>query len=156
MSTNSLPDIASASPARFQPHPFKKVIGTKPHEIMASWRQENEAQRVTRSAPDIALRHPSPVTAVFEGKYFRIGGVKAAETALVTSLYQAFFYLGLSNTPSIKDRPAWEYEYSCLLAYDASEGATLQHAWLSIPENVRDAFWNGANIYVMILGGKRQ
>ena len=92
-SFRNLPDIASASPARFNANPFQKSVGSKASEIMKAWRGDGRGSPVSRSAPDIALR--SPYKVIFEGKYFKSGGIKAAETELVKDLYQAFFYLGL-------------------------------------------------------------
>lgn len=146
-----LPSIASASPSRLEAHPFQKIVGVNPKDIIATWRGEMKTQSITRSCPDIALRNPSPYSVLFEGKYFSQGGSRAAETALVTDLYQAFFYLGLSKHPETKTHPAWDYEYSCLLAYDGSKELSLKQAWLDLDSTVKKAFWNGANIYVMIL-----
>jgi hypothetical protein len=48
----------------------------------------------------------------------------------------------------------WDYDYACLLAYDASIDGSLQKAWNTINEAVRlEGLWDGANIYVMILRG---
>jgi len=152
-SFRNLSGIASASPSRLEPHPFQKIVGVKPKDIIATWRGEKKTQPITRSCPDMALRYPSPHTVIFEGKYFPSGGMNAAETALITDLYQAFFYLGLSPHPETETHPAWEYEYSCLIAYDASEKSSLKESWLALDTAVKKAFWNGANIYVMILSG---
>jgi hypothetical protein len=38
-----------------------------------------------------------------------------------------------------------------MLAGDVSEEASLQRAWQAIPRAVKKGFWEGANIYVMIL-----
>ncbi len=152
-SFRKLPDIASASPARFEAHPFQKAVGATPQKIMSVWRDENKALRTTRSCPDVALRNPCQYKAVFEGKYFSSGGQHAADAALVTGLYQSFFYLGLSKQQETKTRPAWDFDYSCLLAYDASEDSSLKNAWETLHRDVKKACWNGANIYVMILTG---
>ncbi len=152
-SFRNLSGIASASPARLEAHPFQKIVGAKAKDIMATWRGETKTQPITRSCPDIALRKPSPHTVLFEGKYFPEGGESVAETELIKDLYQAFFYLGLARLPETKTHPAWEYNYSCLIAYDASKKSSLKRSWLALDSSVKKAFWNGANIYVMILSG---
>jgi hypothetical protein len=43
------------------------------------------------------------------------------------------------------------YEYACLLAFDASPGGTLHQSWESLPATVKRGFWEGANVYSMIL-----
>jgi hypothetical protein len=119
---------------------------------MRQWKS-GRTNALKQSCPDIAIREPFPFKIVFEGKYFGKGNRVQAETALVTSVYQAFFYRALPYVPPHKTRPPWDYEYSCLLAYDASDDGSLQAAWKELPDTVRQGFWNGANIYVMILRG---
>jgi hypothetical protein len=58
-----------------------------------------------------------------------------------------------AEIPSRKGKPAWDYEFACLLAGDASEEGSLQKAWEAIPKVVKSGFWEGANIYVMIIRG---
>jgi hypothetical protein len=41
--------------------------------------------------------------------------------------------------------------YACLLAFDASPDGTLQQSWESLPGKVKRGFWEGANVYAMIL-----
>lgn len=138
----------SGSPARKLKHPFKKVLGSKPSTIMQQWQS---GRGLTQSCPDICTRDPF-FKIVFEVKYFEKGGRDRAVTELVTSIYQAFFYLGLPHIPSQNSLPAWDYEFACLLAGDVSEGGSLQKAWEAI-HAVQNAFWEGANIYVMIVRG---
>ena len=52
-----------------------------------------------------------------------------------------------------KTHAAWNYEYGCVLAYDASAGGEMVQAWQSLPAKIRDACWTGANVYVVILKG---
>jgi hypothetical protein len=40
------------------------------------------------------------------------------------------------------------------MAYDASPRGTLKAAWEGLPGKVKRSFWEGANIYVIILGGQ--
>lgn len=50
-------------------------------------------------------------------------------------------------------RPDWDYDYSCLFAYDASRDGHLRSAWQHIEPSVKMGFWEGANVYVMVLRG---
>jgi hypothetical protein len=88
---------------------------------------------------------------VFEGKYFERGAAKKAETDLVTNIYQAFFYRSLPRIDGTAKRPAWDYDYGCLLACDASPEGTLRAAWDGLSTKVKEGFWDGANIYVMVV-----
>jgi hypothetical protein len=45
----------------------------------------------------------------------------------------------------------WGYDYACLMAYDASPTGTLTSAWTALDGRTRRSFWEGANLYVMIL-----
>jgi hypothetical protein len=126
---------------------------SRPEKVMHQWRGQGGGSPLVQACPDFALREPFPFKIVFEGKYFAHGGMRRAETELVTDLYQAFFYLGLPFVPETKRSAAWEYDYSCLLAFDASADRAFHAAWNSIEKNVRGGFWSGANIYVMILHG---
>jgi hypothetical protein len=147
-------ELASGSPVRSIKHPFRKVIGVSPQQVMKMWRGEaNVPPLAANSCPDLALRAPAPHSVVFEAKYFTLNGVGSAETGLVRDIYQAFFYLGLPRLPESKKSPGWNYEFACVLAYDASRDGVLMKAWRSLPAEVKDACWNGANVYVMILRG---
>ena len=98
------------------------------------------------------------MTIVFEGKYFEKGGIAVAQRELVSQTYQAFFYRALPHVPGKasggKISPAWDYDYACLLAYDASEEGALKAAWDSLPSKVKGGFWDGASVYVMIVRGQ--
>lgn len=94
---------------------------------------------------------PVPYAVVGETKYFRKGSVEAAKTELVRGVFQCFYYRGLPSVPETKNRPAWDYDYACLLAYDASESGSLVKAWEAVDPNVKVACWDGANIFVMVL-----
>jgi hypothetical protein len=117
---------ASGTPARLSRHPFEKVIGASAQAVVRRWKS---AKPTVKSYPDLALRAPCPYRTVFEGKYFSRGGVTAAETALATNIYQAFFYRGLARIPETPRRPAWDYDYGCVLAYDATPDGALLAAW---------------------------
>jgi hypothetical protein len=148
------PTLSSGSPVRSIKHPFRKVIGVSPRQVMRMWRGETSVPALAmNSCPDLALRAPAPHNIVFEAKYFTMNGITSAETGLVRDIYQAFFYLGLPGLPETKRSAGWNYDFACVLAYDASRDAVLVEAWRSLPAEVREACWDGANVYVMILRG---
>ncbi len=145
--------MSSGSPARKDRHPFDKTLAPNPTEVMAHWRS-GKSNSLRQSCPDFALRSPCPHSIVFEGKYFESGSPTRAEADLVSNIYQAFFYRALPKIEGTSTRPAWDYEFSCLLACDASPDGTLKRAWNSLPLAVRDGFWEGANVYVMVVRGE--
>lgn len=147
----SMPDISRRSPIHALRHPFKKMLGISAEAIYRQWMKPEKGDGLTQSCPDFALRTPFPHSIVFEGKYFRSGSRAYASKDLVADLYQAFFYRGLPKTETKKGRPGWDYDYACLLAFDASRDGTLRAAWDDLNLTVRRSFWEGANIYVMIL-----
>ena len=147
-------DISSGSPVRSLKHPFGKAFSPRPQDIYAKWAEQNGQSAVTQSCPDLALRKPFPHKILFEGKYFRKGGKVAAQNELVKDIYQAFFYRGLPYIPETDKKPSWDYDYACLLAFDATIDGALINAWSNLKKEVKKAFWEGANIYVMILRGK--
>jgi hypothetical protein len=135
-------------------HPFLKVIGVRPEQVVAQWKGElRDVPRVSRSSPDLALRAPSPHRIVFEAKYFRNGSQTQAEKDLATGIYQAFFYRGLPKTDEKPPRPSWDYDYACLLICDNSKERRVEAAWESLAPEVQSACWTGTNIYVMVLRG---
>jgi hypothetical protein len=144
----------SGTPARTRRHPFNKIAGASPAEVYRRWSAKRGGLALVQSCPDFALRDPFPHAIVFEGKYYRQGSLQYAQQELVRDIYQAFFYRGLphlAETPA--GRASWKYDYACLVAYDASPGGTLRKAWKDLPSRVRKGLWDGANVYVMILGG---
>lgn len=155
----NMPGYCQATAARTVRHPFNKLLGAKATQIMARWKSTSESA-LTQSCPDFAVHAPFPFKIVFEGKYFEKGGRARAETELVTLAYQAFFYRALPYVPPKKtsaqeSAPPWDYDYACLLAYDASNEGSLKKAWEGLDKNVRCGFWDGANVYMMILRGDR-
>lgn len=143
------PKETSGTPVRAQGHPFTKDVGTKPRGIIEQWKRGE----LGYSCPDMALRSPCPHKVVIEGKYFPRGGLQAAETALATGIYQAFFYRSLPTVLETSKHAAWDYDYACLLLYDATEEGALLKVWASLDKKVRKSCWEGANTYVMILRG---
>jgi hypothetical protein len=149
------PDISRQSPIRWERHPFRKLLNASPSDIYRGWANPDEGGALTQSSPDFSLRDPFPHSILFEGKYFPRGSLEFAQRQLVTDIYQAFFYRGLPPLPATKRHPQWGYEYACLFAYDASPAGTLVAAWAGLDARTRRSFWEGANIYVMILRGVR-
>ena len=151
-SYHQMGEYASGTPARLSRHPFEKVIGASAQSVVRRWKSSNPT---VKSYPDLALRAPCLYRTVFEGKYFSRGGLTAAETALATNIYQAFFYRGLARLPEDPRRPAWDYEYACVLAYDATPDGAMLQAWDGLRPRIGKGCWEGAAIYVMILGGRK-
>jgi hypothetical protein len=137
---------------RTESHPFSKFVGTSAKQVINKWKAK-DGSPFTQSCPDFATRKPFPYNIVFEGKYFLRGSPDFAERELVNNIYQAFFYRALPYVPPNRSGISWDYDFSCLLAYDASDNGSLLSAWKNLPEKVRRGFWDGANVYVMILRG---
>lgn len=146
----NMKDCCLQTPARTRGHPFTKIIGAKPADIVAQWTGKSGAP-LRQACPDFAFRDPFPFKIVFEGKYFESGSTARAGTELVTSTYQAFYYRGLPYVPPRKSSPPWDYDFACLLACDASGDGSLKQVWDGLKSDVRRGFWEGANVYVMIL-----
>jgi hypothetical protein len=153
-SFRSLPEYCSGTPARRMRHPFNKALNSNAQQIYSRWEGESSAVPLTQSCPDFAFRSPFPFSIVFEAKYFQADSQAAARRELVTDAYQAFFYRALPPDHTEDSRPDWGYDYSCLFAYDASPGGHLVEAWESLSADVKAGFWEGANVYVMILRGQ--
>jgi hypothetical protein len=152
-SYRALAEFCSGTPARRLRHPFNKALNVTAPKVYAQWSLDDQTVALTQSCPDFAIRAPFPHKIVFEGKYFRRGGLGAARTALVTNAYQAFFYRALPPDNAAVNRPPWDYDYSCLLAYDATDEGTFVKAWQSLSPAVRAGFWEGASVYIMVLRG---
>jgi hypothetical protein len=131
--------------------PFiKKYLEKTGLELMRAWKEG----KLERACPDFAFGSPFPYKVVFEGKYFERGSQEQAATALVTVIREAFFYRSFPCAPPNRLKPAWGYDFSCAIICDASEEGSLQACWRTIPEQVRKSFWEGANLYVMIVRGR--
>ena len=143
-------NIASGTPRRWLEHPFEKRHDEAASSIMARWKS---GRLVGDSCPDMALRDPFPYKTVFECKFFRDGDVGAGESALVEGVQEVFFYLGLAKLPERASHAAWDYDFACFLAGDASDQGGLHRAWQKVSRTVESCIWDSANIYVMILRG---
>jgi hypothetical protein len=146
-------EMSRQSPIRWERHPFRKVFNANARDIYRRWMNPDEGGALTMSSPDFALSDPFPHSILFEGKYFASGSLEYAQTTLVTNAYQAFFYRGLPALEATKRHPKWSYDYACLLAYDASPKGTLASAWAALHPRTRRSFWQGANVFIMILRG---
>jgi hypothetical protein len=145
-----LAQYCSGTPSRTEGHPFTKIINSDAAEIMSKWKG-GRGQPLTQACPDFAFRDPFPFKIVFEVKYFEQGSVDKAARDLAANIYQAFFYRSLPYVPPKKSGMPWDYDFACLLAYDASRDGTMLSAWNILAEPVKAGFWEGANVYVMIL-----
>jgi hypothetical protein len=145
----NMSQYCSGTPARTKGHPFTKIFKSTASEIVHKWKG-GKGSPLTQASPDFAFRDPLPKV-VFEGKYFEGGSADKASRELATDIYQAFFYRSLPYVAPAKSKAAWDYDFACLLAYDASPDGTLLAAWNELAEPVRAGFWEGANVYVMIL-----
>lgn len=152
-SYRNLFEFCSGSPARRLGHPFGKALSSDPETIYAQWTRKGKGSPLTQSCPDFAFRSPFPHHILFEAKYFSGNSLAAARRELVSSVYQAFFYRALPPDCTETKRPDWDYDYSCLFAYDASHDGHLLSAWQEIDPSVKRGFWEGANVYVMVLRG---
>jgi hypothetical protein len=147
---SNMPELSSNTPARKARHPFNKALVSDPHEIYSKWAEAKIP--LTQSCPDFSFRNPFPYKIVFEAKYYERNSRRVAERELVNSAYQAFFYRGLPKDMSNPSRP-WDYKYSCVFVYDATEEGHFKAAWESLDNYVKSGFWEGANVYVMVLRG---
>jgi hypothetical protein len=143
-------NIASGTPRRWLEHPFKKRHDEAAASIVARWKS---GRLVGDSCPDMALREPFPYKTVFECKFFRDGDVGAGASTLVGGVQEAFFYLGLAKLPERGSHAAWDYDFACFLAGDASDQGGLHRAWQKVSRTVKSCIWDSANIYVMVLRG---
>jgi len=150
----TMPEISCQSPIRWERHPFRKILGCSTSDIYRGWANPDQGHALTQSCPDFSLRDPFPHSILFEGKYFPRGSLEFAQRQLVALIYQAFFYRGLPRLAATgKHKTEWSYDYACLLAYDASPEGTLSSAWKGLDTRTQRSFWEGANVYVMILRG---
>jgi hypothetical protein len=130
-------------------HPFTKVMGVRPAKLFGLWRAGAKKSAGFQACPDLALGPPYKI--VFECKYFKSDAESLPRETLVEYLYQAFFYRALPRREAARGRPEWDYEYGCLLAYDATRNRRLVRAWETVREGIEGGFWNAGNIFVMIL-----
>jgi hypothetical protein len=147
-------DIASGNAFRRSGYPFGKAVGLDVEQTMQGWTAENKsAYPFNQAYPDLGIRSPFPYKIVFDAKYFDNNSSASAEKALVEGVYEAAHYRSLPKVTSRSTSdPGWDYEFGCLLAYDASDAGVLETAWTSVRK--KSAFWEGGNIFVMIIRGR--
>jgi hypothetical protein len=148
----NMPETSSGSPIFPLRGPFKKALGSSASSIYQGWKSPMKGDGLTQCAPDFALRKPFPHSILFEGKFYASGSLELGEKQLAKNIYEAFFYRGLPRTnATMKKHSDWNYDYACLLAFDASDKGTLRQAWENLSLKIRKSFWEGGNTYVMIL-----
>jgi hypothetical protein len=144
-------DIAVGNAFRRAGYPFGKALGNV-QETMLNWTADvKKTFPLNQAYPDFAIRAPFPHKIVFDAKYFDNNTSDAAAKALVEGVYEAAYYRGLPKVAPHPAKPGWDYDYGCLLAYDASDDGVLTSAWRSVKS--KNAFWDGGNIFVMIIRG---
>ncbi len=143
--------LASGTPAGANRHLFTKVLGVSAKTLVDMWWGTGKKKPLAQSCPDWAFRSPCQHTVVFECKLFRKGGMDAAKTELVKSIYQCFYYRGQPKVPASGKHTEWDYDYACLVVYDASESGSLVKAWKCVDAKVEKECWNASNIFVMVL-----
>ena len=146
-------DIASGNAFRRAGYPFGKAVRSI-QDTMLSWTADvKRSFPLNQAYPDFAIRAPFPHKIVFDAKYFDRNSHADAAKSLIEGVYEAAYYRGLPKVPSVTAyEPEWNFEFGCLLAYDASSDGVLEEAWNSVRN--KSAFWGGGNIYVMILRGR--
>jgi len=143
--------LTSGTPASANRHLFTKMLGVSAKTLVGMWWGPGKENPLAQSCPDWAFRKPCQRTVVFECKLFRKGGMDAAKTELVKSIYQCFYYRGQPKVPASVTHTEWDYDYACLVAYDASESGSLVKAWKCVDARVEKECWNASNIFVMVL-----
>jgi hypothetical protein len=143
-------EIASGTPMSAFKQPFTKQFDTV-GRIVKSWWDTSKEPPTPNACPDFALRAPCPFKVVGETKYFRKGRIDAAKSEIVRGIYQCFYYRGLPKANKTANGFPWDYDYACLLAYDASGNDVLAKAWETLNPKVKEACWNSANVFVMVL-----
>lgn len=143
------------SPIGQNKYPFSKKFGVASQLLANTWWDCDRKTVVAQSCPDLALQEPFPKI-VFEAKLFRNGGVEAAKTQLVEAIYQCQFYRGHPYVAAIDKYAKWDYDFACLMAFDASEGQSMVKAWKSVRTDVHKACWDSSRVFVMVFpsGGR--
>lgn len=149
-----VPTLASGNCFRRLGHPFRKTPGLSINQIAQTWIKSPGVLPLNQAFPDFGFRSPFPYKIVFDAKYFTQNSEAAAYKALVEGSYEAMFYRGLPQTPpTVEGDAGWDFEFGCLLAYDASTAGILKKAWKAV--TAKQNFWDGANIYIMIISGQQ-
>jgi hypothetical protein len=143
-------DIASGNAFRRLGAPLGKQRGKSTSDIIRGWMKGKTSYPINQAYPDLAVREPFPHSIVFDIKYFESSDASVAEADLVGGVYEVMHYRGLPPVaPTSVSDPGWGYDYACLLACDVSESGALASTWKSVV--AKEAFWEGANVFVMIV-----
>jgi hypothetical protein len=67
-------------------------------------------------------------------------------TKIATHIYHAFFYRGLARIPETPRRPACDYDYACVLAYDVTPDGSMRQA-RGISQGAGWSLGGGGNLY---------
>lgn len=143
-------DISSGNPLRRSGAPLGKSRNKSTEAIIRDWTKTATSFPINQAYPDLAIRSPFPHAIVFDVKYFDSNSTSKAEEDLINGVYEAIHYRSLPHVaPKSATDPGWGYDYGCLLAYDASDKGVLASAWRAVL--AKEAFWEGANVYVLII-----
>jgi hypothetical protein len=151
-----MPQFHQTSPRRQFSHPFGKSQRDAA-KILQRWRGEEldssgrPRKPLHQACPDLAFGEPFPHRVVFEVKYFAKGDAGAN---LVNGIYETFYYLAMPRIPASKTHPAWHYDFGCFVAFDASMTGALHDAWSQLNAQTQNGFWDGGNLFVMVLRPK--
>lgn len=145
---------ASGTPASPPIYPYKKTLAGTLKTARKDWWGSGKV--LSSSCPDLALRLPSGLSIVFEGKLFRSDSAAAAKSAIVDGIYECFFYRALPTLMKSEELKSSGYEYACLLAYDASPKGSLVEAWNSINADIERSCREALNILVMVVRNDRE
>jgi hypothetical protein len=138
------PEFSASNVFKKSGYPFTKKWELSTNEVMRSWQKPQSSTVPANQAwPEAGLVAPFPWGILFEAKYFEEESLSAAESSLVSGVYETAFYRGL---PPDDD---WSYDFGCLLAYDVSEKGHLKQAWESVVD--KRLFWEYGHLFVMIV-----
>jgi hypothetical protein len=139
--------ISTQTCSRAPRSPFsKRTLAMTSDGVFDYWRNKG----FDRASPDFRLREPFPFKILFEAKYFPPSAASPSRL-LVDLIREAFLYRCLPYAFPATEKPEWDSDFACAIAYDATADGSCSKAWLSIPEEVRRSFWDGANLHVIVL-----
>jgi hypothetical protein len=139
------PEFSGGNSFRRNGHLFSKNRDDDASKIMERWSKAGTLPP-NQAYPEAGLSSPFPFKIVFEAKLFTDESSGAAQKALVNGAYETAFYRGLPPSDG------WDYDFGCLIAFDASDGAHLNHVWNSVAH--KHLFWDDASVFIMIVRKK--
>jgi len=140
-------DLVCGTPSSKTGYPFTKGLSKALRNAKVKWWEDGKG--LHPSCPDIAILNPYKI--VFEGKLFRHGGLARAKTEIVHDVYECAFYRGLPTLFHGGHDLSSNYDYACLLAFDATQDQALICAWKLVDKDVKDSIWKDLGVHVMIL-----